>query len=53
MASEAQPQSLAQPLDGVSVECSVTAAKQRHLMLIHGAQRQRQYGRPGYGPRPG
>lgn len=57
-ASDAVPRSIAERLDAVSAEFAMTAAKQRRLMMMQGAQPGAGrpapvYGaRPGYGPRP-
>ena len=52
VASEALPQAMAHGLDGQRAEFTMTAAKQRRLMIIHETQRQQRYGyRHGYGRR--
>lgn len=59
-ASEALPASLAERLDGQPAEFTMSAAKERRLMIMQETMRQQQYGRrggygrgPGYGPGPG
>lgn len=54
IASESLAPQLAQRLDKAPVEFTMTAAKQRRLMMIEESQRRQRYGRPGYGyGRPG
>lgn len=58
-AAEAMPAAVAHHLDGQVVEFTVTAAKQRRLMIMENTMRQQRYGNRGhgygrgYGPRPG
>jgi hypothetical protein len=48
-AAETLPATVAQQLDGQAVAFTMTAAKQRRLMIIEETQRQQRYGRRGYG----
>jgi hypothetical protein len=52
-AAETLPATVAHQLDGQAVEFTMTAAKQRRLMIIEETQRQQRYGRRGYGRGPG
>ncbi|WNJ92485.1 hypothetical protein [Bosea sp. 685] len=52
-AAEALPATVAHQLDGQAAEFTMTAAKQRRLMIIEETQRQQRYGRRGYGRGPG
>ena len=51
--AQALPANMAAGLDQQPVEYSMTAAKERRLMMMQEANRQQRYGRGGYGPRPG
>ena len=46
-ASEALPAAMAQKLDEQAAEFTMTAARQRRLMMIEQAQREQRYGRRG------
>ncbi|WP_147283742.1 hypothetical protein [Bosea caraganae] len=48
-ASEALPAAVAHQLDGQAAEFTMTAAKQRRLMIMQNMNRQQRYGRGGYG----
>ncbi|AOO83220.1 hypothetical protein BHK69_24700 [Bosea vaviloviae] len=52
-AAETLPATVAHQLDGQAVEFTMTAAKQRRLMIIEETQRQQRYGRRGYERGPG
>ena len=59
-AAETLPATVAHQLNGQAVAFTMTAAKQRRLMIIEETQRQQRYGRrggygrgPGYGGGPG